>query len=191
MGGRSIEGEEEWRVDRGGRRTTNVHNNENNEGLTYSSAGVLGLFDCSPDEESARLRHDPDPRHSQKQSSHISQVTWGRSSAARFGDPNNAVNKSWDGGRRPRTNNSRALVDNSSILPPQFHQSPCPESLAAMAQEMETFAARLASFDRVLYPEKRRSSSAKSAKPIAWPHSRPSPAEVWCWHLHLEEMHTC
>ncbi|PYH68310.1 chromosome segregation protein BIR1 [Aspergillus vadensis CBS 113365] len=47
-----------------------------------------------------------------------------------------------------------------------------------MAQEMETFAARLASFDRVLYPEKRRSSSAKSAKPIAWPHSRPSPAEL-------------
>ncbi|PYI05548.1 hypothetical protein BO78DRAFT_398068 [Aspergillus sclerotiicarbonarius CBS 121057] len=47
-----------------------------------------------------------------------------------------------------------------------------------MAQEMETFAARLASFDRVLYPEKRRSSSAKSAKPVAWPHSRPSPAEL-------------
>ncbi|RAL05351.1 uncharacterized protein BO80DRAFT_345516 [Aspergillus ibericus CBS 121593] len=43
---------------------------------------------------------------------------------------------------------------------------------------METFAARLASFDRVLYPEKRRSSSAKSAKPVAWPHSRPSPAEL-------------
>ncbi|RAL12929.1 baculoviral IAP repeat-containing protein [Aspergillus homomorphus CBS 101889] len=46
-----------------------------------------------------------------------------------------------------------------------------------MAQEMETFAARLASFDRVLYPEKRR-SSITPAEPIAWPHSRPSPAEL-------------
>ncbi|PYH49718.1 uncharacterized protein BP01DRAFT_309646 [Aspergillus saccharolyticus JOP 1030-1] len=46
-----------------------------------------------------------------------------------------------------------------------------------MAQEMETFAARLSSFDRVLYPEQRR-SSLTSAEPIAWPHSRPSPAEL-------------
>ncbi|KAF9890334.1 hypothetical protein FE257_006000 [Aspergillus nanangensis] len=47
-----------------------------------------------------------------------------------------------------------------------------------MPQDMETFAARLASFDRVLHPEKRRSSSAKTAKPITWPHSSPSPAEL-------------
>ncbi|RLL96784.1 hypothetical protein CFD26_105975 [Aspergillus turcosus] len=42
---------------------------------------------------------------------------------------------------------------------------------------METFSARLASFDLVLHPERRRTSSAKSVKPISWPHSRPSPAE--------------
>ncbi|GAB1193646.1 hypothetical protein APSETT444_002867 [Aspergillus pseudonomiae] len=47
-----------------------------------------------------------------------------------------------------------------------------------MADEMETFAARLASFDLVLHPEKRRTSSAKAVKPIAWPHRRPSPAEL-------------
>ncbi|PYH92677.1 hypothetical protein BO71DRAFT_18794 [Aspergillus ellipticus CBS 707.79] len=46
-----------------------------------------------------------------------------------------------------------------------------------MIHRMETFAARLASFDRVLYPDKRRSSSAP-ANPVAWPHSRPSPAEL-------------
>ena len=43
---------------------------------------------------------------------------------------------------------------------------------------METFEARLASFDTVLNPAKRRGSSAKSIKPITWPHSSPSPAEV-------------
>ncbi|KAL5364684.1 hypothetical protein BJX96DRAFT_137974 [Aspergillus floccosus] len=47
-----------------------------------------------------------------------------------------------------------------------------------MTQEMETFAARLASFDLVLNPGKRRSSSTKSAKKIAWPHRKPSPAEL-------------
>ncbi|PWY65714.1 hypothetical protein BO70DRAFT_324562 [Aspergillus heteromorphus CBS 117.55] len=47
-----------------------------------------------------------------------------------------------------------------------------------MIQQMETFSARLASFDRVLYPEKRRSSSGAPASPVAWPHSRPSPAEL-------------
>ncbi|KAE8157777.1 hypothetical protein BDV40DRAFT_38270 [Aspergillus tamarii] len=47
-----------------------------------------------------------------------------------------------------------------------------------MADEMETFAARLASFDLVLHPEKRRTSSAKAVKPIGWPHRRPSPAEL-------------
>ncbi|KAF7588519.1 hypothetical protein BBP40_005546 [Aspergillus hancockii] len=47
-----------------------------------------------------------------------------------------------------------------------------------MAEEMETFAARLASFDLVLQPEKRRSSSAKAVKPIAWPYHSPSPAEL-------------
>ncbi|OJI96904.1 hypothetical protein ASPVEDRAFT_23883 [Aspergillus versicolor CBS 583.65] len=46
-----------------------------------------------------------------------------------------------------------------------------------MANEMETFAARLATFDLVLHPD-RRSSSSKSAKPITWPHQRPSPAEL-------------
>ncbi|KAL4934269.1 uncharacterized protein BDV17DRAFT_4206 [Aspergillus undulatus] len=46
-----------------------------------------------------------------------------------------------------------------------------------MANEMETFAARLATFDLVLHTD-RRSSSSKSAKPISWPHSRPSPAEL-------------
>ncbi|KAL6231336.1 hypothetical protein BDW75DRAFT_220467 [Aspergillus navahoensis] len=46
-----------------------------------------------------------------------------------------------------------------------------------MANGMETFAARLATFDLVLHPG-RRSSSAKSAKPISWPHSKPSPAEL-------------
>ncbi|PLB48389.1 hypothetical protein P170DRAFT_411206 [Aspergillus steynii IBT 23096] len=47
-----------------------------------------------------------------------------------------------------------------------------------MTQDMETFSARLASFDLVLQPEKRRGSSAKTAKAIAWPHRRPSPAEL-------------
>ncbi|KAL2869367.1 uncharacterized protein BJX67DRAFT_348231 [Aspergillus lucknowensis] len=46
-----------------------------------------------------------------------------------------------------------------------------------MANEMETFAARLATFDLVLHRD-RRSSSSKSVKPISWPHSRPSPAEL-------------
>ncbi|RDW89939.1 uncharacterized protein DSM5745_01714 [Aspergillus mulundensis] len=46
-----------------------------------------------------------------------------------------------------------------------------------MANEMETFAARLATFDLVLHPD-RRSSSSKSSQPISWPHSRPSPAEL-------------
>ncbi|EAW07426.1 baculoviral IAP repeat-containing protein [Aspergillus clavatus NRRL 1] len=47
-----------------------------------------------------------------------------------------------------------------------------------MIHEMETFAARLASFDLVLHPERRRTSSAKAVKPISWPHSRPSPADL-------------
>ncbi|KAE8153922.1 hypothetical protein BDV25DRAFT_10004 [Aspergillus avenaceus] len=47
-----------------------------------------------------------------------------------------------------------------------------------MTDELETFAARLASFDLVLHSEKRRTSSAKALKPIAWPHRRPSPAEL-------------
>ncbi|KAL2823366.1 hypothetical protein BDW59DRAFT_98175 [Aspergillus cavernicola] len=46
-----------------------------------------------------------------------------------------------------------------------------------MANDMETFAARLATFDLVLHPD-RRSSSSKSPKPVSWPHSRPSPAEL-------------
>ncbi|KAJ5774806.1 hypothetical protein N7457_009702 [Penicillium paradoxum] len=47
-----------------------------------------------------------------------------------------------------------------------------------MGSEMDTFAARLASFDIVLKPEKRRSSGIKTAKAISWPHQRPSPAEL-------------
>ncbi|OGE54635.1 hypothetical protein PENARI_c005G02576 [Penicillium arizonense] len=47
-----------------------------------------------------------------------------------------------------------------------------------MGSEMDTFAARLASFDLVLKPEKRRSSGAKTPKAITWPHQRPSPAEL-------------
>ncbi|OJJ87571.1 uncharacterized protein ASPGLDRAFT_63729 [Aspergillus glaucus CBS 516.65] len=46
-----------------------------------------------------------------------------------------------------------------------------------MSQEMETLDARLASFETVL-PGRRRNSSAKSTKPISWPHNRPSPAEL-------------
>ena len=49
----------------------------------------------------------------------------------------------------------------------------------SMAQEMQTFDARLVSFDLVLHPDKRGSSANKSSKPITWPHSRPSPAEVF------------
>ncbi|CAG8889167.1 unnamed protein product [Penicillium nalgiovense] len=47
-----------------------------------------------------------------------------------------------------------------------------------MGSEMDTFAARLASFDIVLKPEKRRSSGTKTPKAITWPHQRPSPAEL-------------
>ncbi|BCR86563.1 uncharacterized protein ACHE_30550A [Aspergillus chevalieri] len=47
-----------------------------------------------------------------------------------------------------------------------------------MSQEMETLEARLASFEAVLQPGRRRNSSAKSTKPITWPHIRPSPAEL-------------
>ncbi|KAJ5332825.1 hypothetical protein MYU51_009001 [Penicillium brevicompactum] len=47
-----------------------------------------------------------------------------------------------------------------------------------MGSEMDTFAARLASFDIVLKPEKRRSSGTKTQKAITWPHQRPSPAEL-------------
>ncbi|KAL3445314.1 hypothetical protein BJX65DRAFT_147925 [Aspergillus insuetus] len=46
-----------------------------------------------------------------------------------------------------------------------------------MTSDMELFAARLASFDTVIQPD-RRSSSSKSSKPISWPHSSPSPAEL-------------
>ncbi|KAL4778772.1 hypothetical protein BJX76DRAFT_122509 [Aspergillus varians] len=46
-----------------------------------------------------------------------------------------------------------------------------------MANEMETLAARLATFDLVLHSD-RRSSSSNGAKSISWPHSRPSPAEL-------------
>lgn len=42
---------------------------------------------------------------------------------------------------------------------------------------METFAARLASFDTVIYPEG-RTSGAKHAQPISWPYDRPSPTEL-------------
>ena len=48
-----------------------------------------------------------------------------------------------------------------------------------MGSEMDTFAARLASFDTVLKPEKRRSSGVKGPRFIGWPHKRPSPAEVF------------
>ncbi|KAJ5167161.1 uncharacterized protein N7482_005942 [Penicillium canariense] len=47
-----------------------------------------------------------------------------------------------------------------------------------MGSEMDTFAARLASFDAVLKPEKRRSSTTKGSKVIGWPHHSPSPAEL-------------
>ncbi|KAJ5819529.1 hypothetical protein N7474_005120 [Penicillium riverlandense] len=47
-----------------------------------------------------------------------------------------------------------------------------------MGSEMDTFAARLASFDIVLKPEKRRSSVTKGSKHIAWPHKSPSPADL-------------
>ncbi|KAL1967484.1 hypothetical protein VTN77DRAFT_3269 [Rasamsonia byssochlamydoides] len=50
--------------------------------------------------------------------------------------------------------------------------------MAAMSEGMVTFAARLASFDTVLYPSKGRASGAKGVKPITWPHRRPSPAEL-------------
>ncbi|KAJ5676866.1 uncharacterized protein N7477_002499 [Penicillium maclennaniae] len=46
-----------------------------------------------------------------------------------------------------------------------------------MSADMDTFAARLASFDTVLKPE-RRSSTTKSSKTIGWPHHSPSPAEL-------------
>ncbi|KAJ5359476.1 uncharacterized protein N7496_011889 [Penicillium cataractarum] len=47
-----------------------------------------------------------------------------------------------------------------------------------MGSEMDTFAARLASFDAVLKLEKRRSSTTKGSDVIAWPHQSPSPAEL-------------
>ncbi|KAF3397846.1 Protein bir1 [Penicillium rolfsii] len=47
-----------------------------------------------------------------------------------------------------------------------------------MSSVMETFAARLASFDAVLKLEKRRSSTTKGSNVIAWPHQSPSPAEL-------------
>ncbi|KAJ5753081.1 hypothetical protein N7520_009998 [Penicillium odoratum] len=47
-----------------------------------------------------------------------------------------------------------------------------------MGSEMDTFSARLASFDVVLKPEKRRSSGVKGPRFIAWPHSKPSPTEL-------------
>ncbi|RMJ25068.1 Chromosome segregation protein BIR1 [Aspergillus sp. HF37] len=46
-----------------------------------------------------------------------------------------------------------------------------------MSKEMETFDARLASFDLVLHPLK-RSSGAKSTKSMSWPRNGPSPAEM-------------
>ncbi|KAJ5738730.1 hypothetical protein N7493_001885 [Penicillium malachiteum] len=47
-----------------------------------------------------------------------------------------------------------------------------------MGSEMDTFAARLASFDVVLKPDKRRSSGVKGPRFIGWPHSNPSPEEL-------------
>jgi hypothetical protein len=47
-----------------------------------------------------------------------------------------------------------------------------------MGTEMDTFSARLASFDIVLRPDKRRSSNSKGPNAIAWPHESPSAEEV-------------
>lgn len=47
-----------------------------------------------------------------------------------------------------------------------------------MSTEMDTFSARLASFDIVLRPDKRRSSNSKGPNAIAWPHDSPSSAQV-------------
>lgn len=60
-----------------------------------------------------------------------------------------------------------------------------PRALPIMTQNMETVASRLASFDLVLQPEKRRNSSTKAAEPIAWPHRSPSPTEVHFAHYSL------
>ncbi|KAK2768263.1 hypothetical protein FQN54_000115 [Arachnomyces sp. PD_36] len=47
----------------------------------------------------------------------------------------------------------------------------------AVVEEMKTFNARLATFD-IVHPAPKRTSGAKGTKGIAWPHSRPSPAEL-------------
>ncbi|EPS25332.1 hypothetical protein PDE_00265 [Penicillium oxalicum 114-2] len=47
-----------------------------------------------------------------------------------------------------------------------------------MSADMDTFSARLASFDAVLKLEKRRSSTTKGSSVISWPHQSPSPAEL-------------
>lgn len=55
----------------------------------------------------------------------------------------------------------------------------------AVVDEMKTYAARLATFD-VVHPAPKRTSGTKGAKGIAWPHGRPSPAEV-CSRLFLND----
>ncbi|KAJ5575355.1 hypothetical protein N7450_009254 [Penicillium hetheringtonii] len=47
-----------------------------------------------------------------------------------------------------------------------------------MSTEMDTFSARLASFDIVLRPDKRRSSNSKGPNAIAWSHDSPSSAQL-------------
>jgi hypothetical protein len=58
--------------------------------------------------------------------------------------------------------------------------------MEAMSEGMATFAARLASFDIAL-PIKQRVSGAKGVTAMTWPHSRPSPAEVFVVALLFHE----
>ena len=48
----------------------------------------------------------------------------------------------------------------------------------ATSEGMETYAARLASFDIAHPTAKRRTSTAKGAKTVKWQHKTPSPADV-------------
>lgn len=49
---------------------------------------------------------------------------------------------------------------------------------------MESYAARLASFNAAHPPSKKRASSASGGKTLKWPHKNPSPPQV-CHGLHI------
>ena len=59
------------------------------------------------------------------------------------------------------------------------HNLLSPSKAMAIRNGMETFAARLATFDSGRPAGTKRASNAKASKSAKWPHATPAPADVW------------